>query len=99
MPCYQYEAVTACAPNTSLPPGAPPSGGYDRRDHGVVGIGACDQTLAARSAQVACCFSFPGISREKYRRRRTDILPRNQTAAPPQGSLTEVKDQSPTWHF
>jgi hypothetical protein len=89
---HQHEAAKACAPDTALPPGTSRSAGHGRRYHGVVGIGARDQTLAAPGPQVAGGPRYPGFSREAHRRRRKDLLPRNPMATRTPWPFTKMID-------
>jgi hypothetical protein len=72
---YQHEVTKACTPDSPLSPGAPRIAGYDRGDHGVVGVGAGDQTMATRSSKLAGGLGCAGICNEAYRGRRANLLP------------------------
>ncbi len=72
---YQYEATRACPSYSSLSPGTPGIARYDRGHYGLVGVRAGDQTLAARSSQLARGLGFSGLRNEAHLGRWTDILP------------------------
>lgn len=74
MSAYQHEAPRTRASYSSLPEGTPRSSGYDRRNHGLVGVGASDQTMAAAGAKFFGDLGGPRLSREAKDRRRTGLL-------------------------
>ena len=86
MPRHQNEAAKACSSNSSLPPGTSRGAGHVGRYNGVVGIGSCDQNLAAARPQVTEDFSSPRLPREADSR-WTYLLPPRRVHARAAGSI------------
>ena len=89
MPRHQNEADKACTPYIALRPGTSQGAGHDRRDNGVVGVGARDQELAAAGPQVSGGFSSARLPREAHRR-WTYLLPPEPVTRATQDRFTEM---------
>jgi hypothetical protein len=87
---HQYEAIKARTPNPSLPQGASRGAGYARRDNGMVGVGARNQTLATAGPQVSGGFRNVRLSRKAQHSRRTCLLPRTFVATETAGEVTKM---------
>jgi hypothetical protein len=75
MSAYRQEASTACASYPSLFAGASRSAGHDRRHHGLVGVRACDQSMATSSTLRSRDLGRTRVSRKAHSGRRTCLLP------------------------
>jgi hypothetical protein len=87
---HSQEAAKARASHPSLLEGTSQRAGFGRRDHGLVGVGARDQRVAAAGPQVSVGFGSCRLSRKAQDKRWAPLLPRQFVATEKAEEFTKM---------